>query len=66
MTDIVEQLRQYHEDIGFPDHIDSLLSSSADEIERLRAAIDKAAEALCDAGLYNSLADARAALEEKE
>ena len=33
------------------------------EIERLREALDKAAEALCDIGLYNSLADARTALE---
>lgn len=39
MTDIVEQLRNHHKDIGLPDNVESWLTSAADEIERLRAAL---------------------------
>lgn len=42
MTDIVEQLRNHHKDIGLPDNVESWLTSAADEIERLRAALRNA------------------------
>ena len=42
MTDIVEQLRKHHEDIGLPDNVESWLTAAADEIERLREALQGA------------------------
>ena len=41
-TDIVEQLRKHHKDIGLPDSVESWLTFAADEIERLRAELKEA------------------------
>ena len=41
MTDIVEQLRKHHRDVGLSDDVESWLTAAADEIERLRKALRK-------------------------
>lgn len=57
MTDIVERLRLDAE----PTKGD--METAADEIERLRAALDRAADALHDTGAYEAWMQARVALD---
>ena len=54
-TDIVELLRS--------DDRHEYCSDAAKEIERLRKALEKASDALHDAGLHDAWADARKTLE---
>jgi hypothetical protein len=68
MSDIVERLRSLackadYDEYGV--HSDTELEA-ATEIEKLRVVLDKAADALHDAGCYEAWAAARAVLGEKE
>jgi len=63
MSDIVERLRTA--DIYDHADADKICNEAADEIEKLRAALDKAADALHDAGCYDAWAAARATLGKK-
>lgn len=52
MTDIVEQLRKHHRDVGLSDDVESWLTAAADEIERLRAALrEYVATVVCEEGV---------------
>jgi len=62
MTDIVEWLRGHSPTL----RIAMRLDEAADEIERLRAALENAADALHDAHAYEAWAFARQALREQK
>lgn len=65
MTDIVERLRIENSLIGSYGP-PSIQIDAADEIERLRAALDRAADALHDTGAYEAWMQARVALDKEE
>ena len=71
MTDIVERLQDMFYRFGRESPEDAAnrriqtAKDAADEIEKLRAALDKAADALHDAGCYDAWAAARATLGKK-
>ena len=44
MTDIVQELREHHAAIGFDDKTETWLTVAADEIERLREALQRLAK----------------------
>jgi hypothetical protein len=71
MSDIVERLRHDAEKArrNWPEVFcvsEDLAEEAADEIENLRAALDKAADALHDSGCHDAWAAARAALGENQ